>query len=159
MTKTAWLNNNEQDAWRAIVSVIMRLPSALDTQLQRESGLTHFDFSVLVQLSEAPERTLQLSELGKRANSSLSRLSHVVTKLERQGWVERKPIAGSRGFNATLTDSGFLKLSEAAPGHVEAVRALLFDGLTASQVQQLTKVATAISKQIDLGLAAGIGRA
>lgn len=79
---TEWLTASQQRAWRKLVALITRLPAALDTQLQRDSALTHFDYSVLAELSEAPERRLRLSELAQLSNASLSRLSHVVTKLE-----------------------------------------------------------------------------
>ena len=113
-----WLTDSQQEAWRSVVAIITRLPAALDTQLQRDSSLTHFDYFVLSVLSEDTNRRIQLRDLAKFANASLSRLSHVVTKLEKIGWVRRESIEGSRGSYAVLTDAGMDKVVESAPGHV-----------------------------------------
>lgn len=152
-----WLGDEQQLAWRELVALTTRLPAALDTQLQRDAGLTHFEYFVLAVLSEAPKRQLQLNALAKQANSSLSRLSHVVTKLEKAGWVRRKAIVGGRGSLAVLTAAGHTKLTAAAPGHVDAVRTLVFDGLDATQVRQLLDLGTALVTQLDRGIAAGTG--
>lgn len=136
-----WLSDEEQGAWRQLAAVMTRLPAALDAQLQRDARLTHFGYWVLAMLSEAPGRSLRMSELAARANSSQSRLSHGVTRLVAQGWVcrERSPEDG-RGQVAVLTDAGLDKLVAAAPGHVEAVRALVFDGLRPEQVRTLDEL-------------------
>ncbi|MGW6374804.1 MarR family winged helix-turn-helix transcriptional regulator [Rhodococcus sp. NPDC055112] len=156
---TRWLSVEQQQAWRELVNVMTRMPAALDTQLQRDSGLTHFEYFVLSALSEEPNRRLQLSALANAANASLSRLSHVVTKLEKVGWVRRESIIGARGSLAVLTDTGYQKVVEAAPGHVETVQALLFDGLDGRQVRELLTLGTAMVAQLDRGLAAGNGQA
>ncbi len=83
-----WLDPTQQNAWRALVSVVTRLPAALDTQMQRDSDMTHFEYFVLALLSENPERRLRLNALAAEANASLSRLSHVVTRLEKRGWFD-----------------------------------------------------------------------
>ncbi|GAA4480757.1 MarR family winged helix-turn-helix transcriptional regulator [Rhodococcus olei] len=156
---TRWLNDEQQLAWRELIALTTRLPAALDTQLQRDAKLTHFEYFVLAVLSEAPDRRLQLSTLAAQANASLSRLSHVVTKLEKAGWVRRKAIVGSRGSLAVLTASGYTKVVESAPEHVEAVRALVFDGLDDDQVRQLITLGKALVAQLDRGIAAGTGKA
>ncbi|SEL92806.1 MarR family winged helix-turn-helix transcriptional regulator [Rhodococcus maanshanensis] len=156
---TRWLSTEQQQAWRELVNVMTRMPAALDTQLQRDSGLTHFEYFVLSALSEEPNRRLQLSALANAANASLSRLSHVVTKLEKVGWVRRESIVGARGSLAVLTDTGYQKVVEAAPGHAETVQALLFDGLDERQVRELLTLSTAMVAQLDRGLAAGNGKA
>lgn len=158
-TQTRWLDADQQDAWLALIALVTRLPGALDTQLQRDSNLTHFEYFVLAALSESPRRRLQLSTLAHRANASLSRLSHVVTKMERAGWVVREKIAGSRGSHAVLTDEGMARIVEAAPAHVESVRTLIFDGLDPDQVEQLSTLATAMLTQLDTAIAGGTGRA
>ncbi|MEG8177840.1 transcriptional regulator [Nocardia terpenica] len=156
---TKWLNPVEQRAWRMLVALTTRLPAAMDTQLQRESGVTHFEYFVMALLSEEPGHRLQLSELAYKANASLSRLSHVVTKLERLGWAQREVLAGRRGAHAVLTDAGFRKVEEATPGYLEAVRGLVFDGLDDQRVQELLQLGEALVSQLDAGLARGIGRA
>ncbi|WP_037160353.1 MarR family winged helix-turn-helix transcriptional regulator [Rhodococcoides fascians] len=154
-----WLTDSQQEAWRSVVAIITRLPAALDTQLQRDSSLTHFDYFVLSVLSEDPNRRIQLRDLAKFANASLSRLSHVVTKLEKIGWVRRESIEGSRGSYAVLTDSGMDKVVESAPSHVATVQALLFEGLDDDQVTALGRLSSTILTQLDKGIAEGTGKA
>ncbi|MFI6869687.1 MarR family winged helix-turn-helix transcriptional regulator [Nocardia sp. NPDC050406] len=149
----------EQRAWRAVIALTTRLPAALDTQLQRESGITHFEYFVMTLLSEEPGHRLQLSDLARKANASLSRLSHVVSKLERLGWAQRATIAGRRGAQAVLTDAGYRKVTEAAPGYLDTVRGLVFDGLDTEQTRQLLELGEAMVAQMERGLAHGLGRA
>jgi DNA-binding MarR family transcriptional regulator len=140
-----WLTDEQQAAWRPFVALLLRLPAVLDAQLQRDAGLNHFDYLVLSGLSEAPGRTLRMSELAATASSSLSRLSHVVSRLEGKGWVRREPCPGDgRYINAVLTDAGWDKVAATAPGHVAAVRELLIDALSEEQFRQLG----AISAQV-----------
>ena len=154
-----WLTDSQQAAWRSVVAIVTRLPAALDTQLQRDSGLTHFEYFVLSGLSENPDRRIQLRDLATYANASLSRLSHVVTKLEKAGWVRRESIAGGRGSFAVLTDAGMDKVIAAAPGHVATVQALLFEGLNEDQVTHLSELSSVMLTQLDRGIADGTGRA
>ncbi|WP_433762392.1 MarR family winged helix-turn-helix transcriptional regulator [Nocardia sp. CA-135398] len=135
-----------------------RLPGALDTQLQRESGVTHFEYWVLTLLSEEPGHRLQMSELAHKANASLSRLSHVVSKLERMGWAQRSATTGRRGVQAVLTDDGYSKIVEAAPGYLEAVRQLVFDGLDAAQTAQLADLSELLVRQLSDTLSQSNGR-
>jgi DNA-binding MarR family transcriptional regulator len=110
----------------------------LDAELQKDAGITHFDYLVLSGLSEAPGRTLRMSELAATASSSLSRLSHVVSRLEARGWVRREPCPGDGRFvNAVLTEEGWQKIVATAPGHVAAVRELLVNTLTGEEFEQL----------------------
>ena len=133
-----WLSDEQQAAWRGVVAMLLRLPAALDAELQRDAGISHFDYLVLSGLSEAPARTLRMSELAAMANSSQSRLSHVVGRLEAKGWVRREPCPGDGRFiNAVLTDEGWKKVTDTAPGHVAAVRELLVDLLSDEEFQQL----------------------
>ncbi|MCP2280627.1 DNA-binding transcriptional regulator, MarR family [Nocardia amikacinitolerans] len=160
---TKWLDPVEQRAWRAVVALMTRLPSALDTQLQRESGVTHFEYWVLTLLSEEPGHRLQMSDLAHKANASLSRLSHVISKLERMGWAQRSATVGRRGVQAVLTDDGYLKVVEAAPGYLDAVRRLVFDGLDATQKAQLADLSEVLAQRLtevigQLASADGAGR-
>lgn len=152
---TNWLNPVEQRAWRAIVALLTRLPGALDTELQRESGVTHFEYWVLTLLSEEPGHRLQMSDLAHRANASLSRLSHVVSKLERMGWAERTTTVGRRGVQAILTDDGYKKVVEAAPGYLDAVRRMVFDGLDTGQTATLAELGEALAAQLAAGTERG----
>jgi DNA-binding MarR family transcriptional regulator len=140
-----WLSDEQQAAWRPVVAMLLRLPAALDAELQRDAGINHFDYLVLSGLSEAPDHTLRMSELAAMANSSMSRLSHVVSRLEAKGWVRREPCPGDGRFiNAVLTDDGWQKVVETAPGHVAAVRELLISALTPEQFTELGVISTQV---------------
>lgn len=140
-----WLDPAEQVVWRAFLDSTHLVHAAVDAQLQRDAGLSHADYEVLVRLSEAPQGSMRMSELADRARFSRSRLSHAVGRLERAGWVRREGSAEDRrGTVAQLTDAGRATLAGAAPGHVAAVREVLFDALTPQQVQQLGQIAAAL---------------
>jgi len=147
--QTRWLDAEEMDAWLQIVGIMVRLPAALDLQLQRDSGISHFEYQVLAGLSQAPNRTLRMSTLAGFANGSLSRLSHVVNRLEINGWALRQACPqDGRYTNATLTDDGYEKVMSTAPGHVEAVRRLVIDQLTRAQVKQLSAIGRRILEAV-----------
>jgi DNA-binding MarR family transcriptional regulator len=149
LQEARWLSADERAAWMPFASVLFRLPAALDTQLQRDAGLSHFEYMVLASLSEAPRRTLRMSDLAALASGSLSRLSHVVSRLEMRGWVRREPCpSDGRYTNAILSDDGFRKVAEAAPGHVLAVRALVIDALTGRQLRQLEDISDCINRRL-----------
>jgi DNA-binding MarR family transcriptional regulator len=153
-TKAAprWLSPAERVAWLLLAGVLIKLPAALDAQLQRDAGLSHFEYMVLAGLSEAPRRTLRMSDLAELANGSLSRLSHVVTRLERRGWVRREACPeDGRYTNAVLTEEGWVKVVATAPGHVETVRALVIDALSAEQVGQLDEIARRVMARVAPG--------
>jgi DNA-binding MarR family transcriptional regulator len=144
-----WLSPEEQRAWRALATILLRLPPALDAQLQRDARVSHFEYLVLAALSEAPARTLRMSDLAALCNGSLSRLSHVVKRLEKRDWVRRAPCPeDGRYINATLTEDGFAKLAASSPGHVGTVRELVVDALTPEQVEQLYEIGTRIADRI-----------
>ena len=128
----------------------MKLPATLDGDMQRTADLTLFEYLVLSNLSEAEDRTLQMSELAALANSSLSRLSHVVGRLQKRGWVTREvcPYDG-RSHQAVLTDAGMKKLESAVPDHVHTVRELVIDALTDAQLRQLANAAGKVEARID----------
>jgi DNA-binding MarR family transcriptional regulator len=136
-----WLDAKERQAWVALASTLNRLPSALDAQLRRDAGITHFEYQVLALLSEAPGRTLRMSVLATQAEGSLPRLSQVVARLEQHGWVRRTPDPGDGRYTlAILSDDGWAKATEAAPGHVEEVRRLVIAPLTKAQTRQLGEI-------------------
>jgi DNA-binding MarR family transcriptional regulator len=147
---TRWLNDDELRAWLKLAGVMLKLAPALDSQLQRDSDLTHFDYLCLAMLSEEDDRTLRMSGLAARVNASLSRLSHVVSKLEGRGLVRRSPCPDSRRVTlVSLTDEGWQHLVKAAPGHVETVRSLVFDGLAPDDVAALERIAGHIVERIE----------
>jgi DNA-binding MarR family transcriptional regulator len=145
------LTDDEQRTWRRFGAMVTLLPAALESQLQRDAGLTHFGYWVLAMLSEAPGRSLRMSELAQLANGSQSRLSHLVSRLEEHGWVRRERVGGDgRGYVAVLTETGYDKIVASAPGHVEEVRRLVFDLLTPDQVEALDGICSAILGKIGL---------
>jgi DNA-binding MarR family transcriptional regulator len=147
---TRWLDDDELRAWLRLAGVMLKLAPALDSQLQRDADMTHFDYLCLAMLSESDDRTLRMSELAARANASLSRLSHVVKKLEQRAWVERFPCPDSRRVTMVrLTDEGWKVLVAAAPGHVETVRSLVFDDLDRGDVAALERIAGHIVDRIE----------
>ena len=140
-----WLSDEQQAAWRPFVALMLRLPSALDAELPKDAGINHFDYLVLSGLSEAPGHTLRMSELAAMASGSLSRLSHVVSRLEARGWVRREPCPGDGRFiNAVLTEEGWQKVLATAPGHVTAVRELLLAALTEEEFEQLGAISAKV---------------
>jgi len=147
---TRWLSDDELQAWVRLIAVVELLPGQLEQQLRRDSGLTHFEYYVMAMLSEAPGRRLRMTVLAARANATLSRLSHVVSRLEARGLVERAPCADDgRATNALLTVAGWDVVVGAAPGHVENVRRLVMDALSEEQAGQLREIAGAVLERLD----------
>ena len=145
-----WLDEDQQRTWRAWLTVAELLPRALDAQLQRDSGLSHAAYIVLAMLSESPGRSRRMSDLARRANQTQSRLSHTVARLEERGWVRRERSADDgRGYVAVLTDAGWDVVRSAAPGHVAAVRAAVFDVLTPEQTRAFEEALQRVVDRLD----------
>ena len=146
------LDGDELATWSGLATALEWLPAALDAQLQRDAGLTHFEFGVLYALHHAPDRTLRISVLAGYANSTLTRLSRAVTRLERQRWVRRAPDPQDGRYTlAVLTDLGSEKVEQASPGHVATVRRLVLDPLTAAQQRQLREITRRILSALGPG--------
>lgn len=136
-----WFDDHEQVVWRAYLDVMRLLMDRLQKQVSEDSAMSLGEYEVLVQLSEAPDRQLRMSELAARIVHSRSRLTHTVGRMEKRGLVGREPCEeDGRGVLCTLTDLGGEILVAAAPGHVEAVRQAIFDPLTAEEVTSLGAV-------------------
>ncbi len=145
-----WLDEEQQRTWRTWLGVAELLPRALDAQLQRDAGISHAAYVVLAMLSEAPGRSRRMNDLARRAHQSQSRLSHTVARLEERGWVRREPSPeDGRGNVAVLTDAGWDVVRSVAPGHVDAVRAALFDPLTDEQALALGEALQAVLERLD----------
>lgn len=145
-----WLDSDELHIWLALASVLARLPAVLDAQLQRDAGLTTFEYQVMAVLSEAPQRTMRLSDLAASADGSLPRLSQVVSRLEKRGWVRRRPDPSDGRYTlGTLTDDGWGKVVATAPGHVETVRRHVLDPLTKAHQRQLLEIAQRIIRSVN----------
>ncbi|HKS45869.1 MAG TPA: MarR family transcriptional regulator [Amycolatopsis sp.] len=149
MSRTRWLSDTEQGVWREFLAAVDMVRGHVDGQLQRDAGMPHTYYEVLVALSEAPGRTLRMSDLAERCRSSRSRLSHAVARLEKSGWVTRRTCpTDKRGSFASLTEEGFAALETAALGHVEAVREALFDALSPDQVRALGEISATIRNKL-----------
>lgn len=141
-----WLSDEEQATWRAYMHAATLLEDHLDRQLQRDAGMPHVYYGLLVQLSEAPRRRMRMTELAQSAKITRSRLSHAVARLEKNGWVRREECpSDKRGQLAILTDDGFDMLKKSAPGHAAAVRGAVFDRLTPEQVVQLGDICRTVA--------------
>ena len=150
VTAKPWLNDDQQQAWRHVVGLFMTLPSALESDLQRNAGMSMFEYVVLASLSEAPGGALQMSDLAYRANSTLSRLSHVISRMEKRGWVAKRPCENDRrASTVVLTAAGKTKIRAAAPGHAELVQQLVLRPLSAPQLEQLGRAAATIVDTIE----------
>ncbi|MBD7995803.1 MarR family transcriptional regulator [Arthrobacter sp. Sa2CUA1] len=145
-----WLSPEERQAWLALYAVATRLPGTLDADLFKRARITLFDYHVLAMTSESPEKQLAMSELALRSNASLSRLSHVVKKLEQRGWMRRFPSPkDARVTTAAITDEGMAALIELVPGHVESVRHAVFDALDDRDVADLARIGNKILTLLD----------
>ncbi|WP_134768025.1 MarR family transcriptional regulator [Nocardioides sp. 1609] len=150
MTEPDWLDDHERAAWVRLAAILELLPGVLDSQLRRESGLTHFDYYALAMLSESPERTLRMTALAAQTHATLPRLSHVVKRLEDRGLVTRFPCPeDARATNVRLSEEGWRTVRAAAPGHVATVRHHVVDVLTPEQVDQLTAIGSALLARLD----------
>jgi DNA-binding MarR family transcriptional regulator len=150
--ETPWLDAAEKEAWTGLVSMIYLMPGRLEAPLQREAGLTLFEYLTLSHVSEAPDRRLRMSELAFLAAGSLSRLSNVVKRFEQRGWMERSPDPEDGRYTiAALTDAGYDVVVAAAPIHVRAVREAALDHLDAADQRALARIAEKLAvRPVDL---------
>ncbi|ALG29864.1 MULTISPECIES: MarR family winged helix-turn-helix transcriptional regulator [Glutamicibacter] len=148
--KPVWLTQSERDAWLGLQTVMTLLPATLDSDLQGLEGITLFDYHMLAMLSEAEDRKLSMTALASHTSASLSRLSHVVKKLESRGWVVREQSdEDARVKIASLTDAGWDAVVNMAPHHVGSVRALLFDPLDDKDVKNLNAIMRKVTASLD----------
>ncbi|AZU01551.1 MarR family winged helix-turn-helix transcriptional regulator [Brevibacterium linens] len=140
---------DELEIWSSVATLLEWLPAALDAQMQRDSQISHFEYGILFALSQADEASLSMKELAGFANSTLSRLSRAVARLERQGWVTRRPDPeDGRTTIASLTDSGLATMRAAAPEHVAFVRRVVFESLSPAQARTLGRASRRITSAI-----------
>lgn len=141
MSDVRWLSPDQQQVWRSYIAMVRLINEALERQMHADSGMSMGDYVILMQLSEAPDRRMRMSELADSTVSSRSRLSHAVARLEAAGWIERSPCDDDgRGTWAHLTDVGFATLAAAAPGHATKVHDLLFAPLGDRRASELGSI-------------------
>jgi DNA-binding MarR family transcriptional regulator len=144
-----WLDPEELRTWFVFGTMFTSLPDALDAQLQRDAGISFFEYQVMSMLSMAPQRTRRMSELAALANGALPRLSRAVDRLDKRGWVTRRPDPDNGRYTlAVLTEAGWEKVVATAPGHVAEVRRMVFDPLTRAQARRLREIATRIGQAV-----------
>jgi DNA-binding MarR family transcriptional regulator len=149
---THWLTAEDQATWRALASMMVKLPWALECQLQRDAGLSFIEYHALARLSEDPDHTLRMSILAELTDASLSRLSHLIKRLESRGLVRREPDpADGRFTNAILTKTGYAKLVASAPAHVATVRSLVIDCFSAAELLQLRAASERLLVRLESG--------
>lgn len=144
-TEPRWLDEREARAWRGYTRMRIELEAALSRRLARGPGLSHADYSVLVELSEAPEGRLRAFQLGRALRWEKSRLSHHLKRMESRGLVCREDCAeDARGSEVLLTETGRATIEAAAPAHVDDVRALMIDHLAPGQLDALADIAEVV---------------
>jgi DNA-binding MarR family transcriptional regulator len=147
---TRWLNDKEEAAWRAFALAMAKLRDTLESQLERDADLSFIEYHSLARLSEEPDHTLRMSELAAVTNASLSRLSHLVSRMEARGLIRREPDPTDGRFTiAILTNAGYTKLLESAPGHVATVRALVIDEFSPAELQELRRTSERMLARIE----------
>lgn len=145
-----WLTAEELQAWKTFNLMLARLPTALEQQLQCDARLSYVEYYVLAGLSDQPEQTMRMSQLAVLANAELSRLSHLISRLERRAFVRREPDpTDGRYTNAILTDAGHAHLVAAAPGHVARVRELVLDAVGPTALRRLQETSEKIIARIE----------
>ena len=148
--ETRWLDEEERAAWLGLAAIMLRLQPELDSQLMGSAGLTFFEYLLLARLAEQPGQRVQMARLAALTNGSLSRLSHVASRLERRGLIGRaRAVQSPRYMEAFLTPAGYRLVLAAAPGHVMKVRELLIDSLSGSQLQALQEAGRRLVSAID----------
>jgi DNA-binding MarR family transcriptional regulator len=144
-----WLDQSEQQVWRAYLAASQQLWDRLDDDLQSGTGMPLSEYEILVRLSEAPDGRLRMSQLADLVVHSRSRLTHTVARMERRGLVVRRPCEeDGRGVLAELTDHGYEVLAKAAPVHVQSVRQHMFDPLTPEEVAVLGRAMRKIAESL-----------
>ena len=147
---TEWLTNAEVESWLSVVRLMTWLPWSIDQQLRRDSNLGIVEYQVLAMLSKNADWTMRMSALATVTNASMSRLSHLFTRLEARGLVRREADPSDGRFtNAIMTEEGFKTLADAAPAHVAHVRSLVIDALSPEQLRRFGLSADRIMARID----------
>ncbi|HEY5881876.1 MAG TPA: MarR family transcriptional regulator [Nakamurella sp.] len=153
MRDDPWLSDEQQRVWRSFLRMSGQLNECIERDMQQTGGMPHAYYLILAMLSESPGRSLRMNQLAEVVRSSQSRLSHAVARLEESGWVRRIPAPGDRrGQVAELTDAGYERLLELAPGHAGVVKTTMFDPLSPEQLAAFGDIcATIISAMADRG--------
>jgi DNA-binding MarR family transcriptional regulator len=151
-----WLSPEERATWLAFVLATGAVLEAMDRRLSQVAGINRSQFSILQAVTMAPGSAARMSDVAASLRFSPSRVSHAVARLERDGWVERRPDpTDGRGQVVALTEAGQQRINQVAPSHIAQVRAAIFDRLTPTQVGQLHEICQALLEGADGDLPAG----
>ena len=145
-----WLDPDQELAWRSLASMVHQLRWAVECQLEHDADLSFIEYHALARLSESSDHRLRMSELAAVTNASLSRLSHLIKRLESWGFVRREPDSTDGRFTvASLTDAGYAKLVASAPAHVACVRQLVIDEFSPAELAQLRALCDRIVARVE----------
>lgn len=158
MAEQLWLTEREQRAWRGFLRMHAEVSSALQRELQRDTGLSYPDYEVLVYLSEAPGGQMRPFQLGDALQWEKSRLSHQLRRMQDRGLVTREDCESDRrGAVVTITGAGWAAIRAAAPQHVRQVRRAFLAALTPGQLDALTEIADAVLGRLAVSPGGGDG--
>ncbi len=146
----AWLTAEQEQVWRRWLRLNVMLPAALHRELQADAGLSLPDFDVLVHLTDSPAGRVRVSDLAHALQWEKSRVSHHVTRMQGRGLVCREECPDdARGAFVVVTPAGRAAIERAAPGHVRAVRDLIFDQLTDAELEGLDAITRKVLARLD----------
>jgi DNA-binding MarR family transcriptional regulator len=149
MVGIRWLSEDEQRTWRTFVRATKLLFGQLENELDQQTEVPSHYYEILAPLAEVPERRMRMSDLAELSQSSRSRLSHSMARLESLGWIRREACeTDRRGAVAVLTDEGFSALEAAAPVHAHGVRTHFFDQLDAEQLEELRRIGERVLRHL-----------
>ena len=145
-----WLTAEEQRVWRRWMTLNAQLSATLQRELQDDAGLSTQDYEVLVHLTDNPEGRMRVTDLARLMQWERSRVSHHVTRMERRRLVQRVECAeDGRGAFVVITPQGRAAIEQAAPGHVNTVRRLVFDALSPEEVDSFGAIIEKALAQLD----------
>lgn len=149
MTASPWLDDEQQQTWRAWLDVNARLFARISRELQAANGLSLQDYDVLVALTDVPDGSVRMRDLGVKLQWEKSRLSKHLTRMAARGLVARRECYDDRrGSFVELTEEGLAAIRAAAPGHAALVREAFFDGLSSDQVRELGRICTTVLERL-----------
>lgn len=150
MPRVKPLSQDEEALWRALMRIVLTLPRRLDSDLLESTGIGASEYKVLMNLSEAPDRTLRMADLASAAGLSASRTTRVVNGLQSRGFVTKRSSPGDRrSYLAKLTPKGLTKLKSAWPTHLASARNRMFDLIDEKAVSQIATALRAVAARLE----------
>lgn len=148
--ETPWLTEKQQEVWRRWLRINAVLPATLHRELHTDAGLSLSDFDVLVHLTDRPGGRVRVNDLARALHWERSRVSHHVTRMERRGLIRREECPeDGRGAFVVITPAGRTAIEQAAPGHVQTVRDLVFDTLSDDELDSLRDITRKVLSRLE----------